>query len=166
MYEAIPDRKFERCSIVAGKCDIVAPFGYTGTCNSKLFLMWVQEILVTNLEKNQIVIMDNATIHKSPKIKEAIEKAGCRLVYLPPYSPDLNPIEHFWHHLKLKIASSKQKFDSSTSISPVLKHDSGSASFCILSRNSCKILPSCARSPSIPISGQLSNPHKIILTIV
>ncbi len=56
--------------------------------------------------------MDNTTIHKSPKVKEAIEKAGCKLVYLPPYSPDLNPIEHFWRHLKLKIASSKQKFDS------------------------------------------------------
>ena len=114
MYETVPGRKFERCSIVAGKCgkEILAPFGYYGICNSELFLKWVKEMLVPNLKKNQIVIMDNASIHKSPKIREAIEKAGCRLVYQPPYSPDLNPIEHFWNHLKRKIGALKQKFKS------------------------------------------------------
>ena len=110
----MPGRKFERCSIVAGKCggEILAPFGYTGTCNSRLFLNWVKEMLVPNLKKNQIVIMDNASIHKSPKIREAIEDAGCMLVYQPPYSPDLNPIEHFWAHLKKKIGSLQQNFNS------------------------------------------------------
>ena len=114
VYEAIPGRKFERCSIVAGKCgkEILAPFGYYGTCNSELFLKWVKEMLVPNLKENQIVIMDNASIHKSPKIREAIEKAGCSLVYQPPYSPDLNPIEHFWSYLKKKIGDLKQKFES------------------------------------------------------
>ena len=63
-------------------------------------------------KKNQIVIMDNASIHKSPKIREAIENAGCSLVYQPPYSPDLNPIEHFWSYLKRKIGALKQKFES------------------------------------------------------
>jgi len=114
VYEAVPGRKFERCSIVAGKCgkEILAPFGYYGTCNSELFLKWVKEMLVPNLKKNQIVIMDNANIHKSPKIREAIEDAGCSLVYQPPYSPDLNPIEHFWSHLKQKIGALQQKFKS------------------------------------------------------
>ena len=114
MHEAISGRKFERCSIVAGKCgsEVLAPFGYYGTCNSKLFLKWIKEMLIPNLKKNQIVIIDNASIHKSPKIREAIEKAGCRLVYQPPYSPDLNPIEHFWALLKKKIGALKQKFDS------------------------------------------------------
>ena len=69
-------------------------------------------MLAPNLKKNQIVIMDNASIHKSPKIKEAIEEVGCKLVYQPPYSPDLNPIEHFWAHLKRKISSLQQKFSS------------------------------------------------------
>ncbi|MCR4623866.1 MAG: IS630 family transposase [Alphaproteobacteria bacterium] len=114
VYEAVPGWKFDRCSIVAGKCgkEVLAPFGYYGTCNSELFLKWVKEMLVPNLKKNQIVIMDNASIHKSPKIREAIEKAGCSLVYQPPYSPDLNSIEHFWSYLKKKIWALKQKFES------------------------------------------------------
>ncbi len=114
VYEAVPGRKFERFSIVAGKCgkEILAPFEYYGTCNSELFLKWVKEMLVPNLKKNQIVIMDNASIHKSPKIREAIEKASCYLVYQPPYSPDLNPIEHFWSHLKRKIGALQHKFKS------------------------------------------------------
>ena len=49
---------------------------------------------------------------KETKIREAIEKAGCSLVYQPPYSPDLNPIEHFWSYLKKKIGALKQKFES------------------------------------------------------
>ena len=47
--------------------------------------------------------MDNATFHKSSKTEELIEKAGCKLLFLPPYSPDLNPIEKFWANLKAKI---------------------------------------------------------------
>ena len=52
--------------------------------------MWAKEMLVPNLKENQVVIMDNAGIHKLQKIHEAIEKAGCSLVYQPPHSPDLN----------------------------------------------------------------------------
>ena len=53
-----------------------------------------------SLIKGQIVIMDNASIHKSQKVRDLIEAAGCRLIYLPPYSPDLNPIETFWANMK------------------------------------------------------------------
>jgi transposase len=110
----IPGKKFARQSIVAAKCgeDVIAPFGYSGTCNSGLFLWWIKTQLVPQLKKRQIVIMDNASIHRRKEIREAIEKAGCHLVYQPPYSPDLNPIEHFWSWLKRKIRSLKIKFTS------------------------------------------------------
>jgi transposase len=110
----IPGKKFARQSIVAAKCgeEIIAPFGYEGTCNSELFLWWIKTMLIPKLRKRQIVIMDNASIHKNKEIQKAIEKAGCHLVYQPPYSPDLNPIEHFWSWLKRKIRSLKIKFSS------------------------------------------------------
>lgn len=50
-----------------------------------------------------IVVMDNANFHKSCRIKELIKDAKCQLLYLPPYSPDLNPIEHYWHKIKSAI---------------------------------------------------------------
>ncbi|MCR4623051.1 MAG: transposase [Alphaproteobacteria bacterium] len=56
--------------------------------------------------------MVNASIHRSPKIREAIEKIGCHLVYQPPHSPDLNPTEYPWSHLKKKIGTLKQKSES------------------------------------------------------
>jgi transposase len=66
-------------------------------------------VLVPKLKKRQIVIMDNASIHKKKEIRKVIEKAGRHLVSLPP---DLNPIEYLWSWLKRKIRSLKLKFDS------------------------------------------------------
>lgn len=56
--------------------------------------------------------MDNATFHKSPKTKELIENAGCTLKFLPPYSPDLNPIEVFWANFKVSLRKIINKFQS------------------------------------------------------
>ena len=107
MHKAISGRKFERCSIVAGKYgkEILAPLGYYEICNSKLFLKWIKEMLIPNLKKNQIVIMDHASTHKSPKIRKAIEKSGCKLVYQHPSTPDLNPIEHLCANTKRKLST-------------------------------------------------------------
>lgn len=109
----ISGKKFERFSVVAAKCGdkILAPLGYNGTCNTALFNFWLKEILLPTLEPGQIVVMDNASFHKSAETREIIEEAGCKLLYLPPYSPDLNPIEHFWANLKKKMRSVMRKFD-------------------------------------------------------
>jgi transposase len=56
----------------------------------------LEKILCPELRPGQVVIMDNASFHKSPRIRKIIENVGCQLLYLPPYSPDLNPIEHYW----------------------------------------------------------------------
>ncbi|ETZ07617.1 hypothetical protein P618_200179 [Holospora obtusa F1] len=66
-----------------------------GSCHTKLFEAWVKEVLIKGLEPGQIVIMNNAVFHQSQRTKELIESVGCQLIFLPLYSPDLNPIEKF-----------------------------------------------------------------------
>lgn len=83
---------------------------YQGTCDTVLFNTWVQDFLVPTLRPGQVVVLDNATFHKSEKTRHLIEEAGCQLLFLPPYSPDLNPIEIFWANLKAKIKSIIYKF--------------------------------------------------------
>ena len=66
-----------------------------GRVTPKLFNRWVEHFLIKELPPGQVVVMDNASFHKSPKTRELIESVGCRLIFLPPYSPNLNPIEKF-----------------------------------------------------------------------
>ena len=73
---------------------------YQGICNSLLFEAWVEKFLIKALVPEQVVILDNATFHKSIKTKQLIESVGCQLLLLPPYSPDFNPIEKFWAWFK------------------------------------------------------------------
>ncbi len=114
VYGEISGKRYARESFVAAKCEskILAPFCYQGTCNTDLFNLWVENFLVPVLEPGQVVILDNATFHKSEKTKILIENAGCRLLFLPPYSPDLNPIEIFWANLKAKIRASISIFST------------------------------------------------------
>ena len=65
-----------------------------------LFQYWVENFLLKELRSGQVVVLDNATFHKSNKVKDLIESVGCSIIFLPPYSPDLNPIEKFWAHMK------------------------------------------------------------------
>jgi transposase len=84
---------------------LIAPFRFNGYTNTAVFNQWLKHILVPELKAGQVVILDNASFHKSLKTKQIIEDAGCRILYLPPYSPDLNPIEKLWSNLKYKIRS-------------------------------------------------------------
>lgn len=97
--------RYARESFIAAQKEeqILAPFCYRGTCDSTLFNIWVKDFLLPELKPGQVVIMDNAAFHKSQKTQQLIEAAGCRIFFLPPYSPDLNPIEHVWANLKKKI---------------------------------------------------------------
>jgi len=114
VYGEVSGKKFARDSVVAalnnGKP--VASFGYKGTCNSGLFETWVEKVLIPNLSPGKFVIMDNASFHKSKKTRKLIEDAGCKLIFLPPYSPDLNPIEHFWNWMKNKIRDIVHMFET------------------------------------------------------
>ena len=78
---------------------------------TKLFETWVEKFLIKELNSGQVIIMDNASFHKSQKTKNLIESVGCKIIFLPPYSPDLNPIEKFWANMKRWIKDKISSFD-------------------------------------------------------
>lgn len=98
---------YERTNIIAGYVNrkTIAPMVFNGMCNSEIFNNWVEQFLIKELKSGQIVVMDNAAFHKSQKTRELLESVGCRLIFLPPYSPDYNPIEKFWANMKRWIKS-------------------------------------------------------------
>lgn len=73
---------------------------FDGTINSDVFEEWVEQDLLPKLPPHSVIIMDNAAFHKKASIKQLIDNAGHTLEFLPPYSPDLNPIEHKWAQAK------------------------------------------------------------------
>ncbi len=98
-----------RVSIISalGQGKLVTPLTFEGSCNRIVFEKWVEEKLVPELKSGQVVILDNATFQKSQKIRELIESAGCKIEYLPPYSPDLNEIEPYWFPIKNRVRNSE-----------------------------------------------------------
>ena len=71
-----------------------------GTTTSVVFEAYVEQVLAPTLCSGQVVVMDNLSAHKGERVKEMIEQRGCQLVYLPAYSPDLNPIEEAFSKIK------------------------------------------------------------------
>ena len=106
-------RREGRVNMIAALCDqnLIAPFTVEGACNRTVFETWLEACLVPTLEPGQVVVMDNATFHKGERIQQLIHDAGCELLYLPPYSPDLNKIEKCWSWLKSQIRKKLEKFD-------------------------------------------------------
>jgi transposase len=86
---------------------MVAPFVLEGAMNGPLFLAYVQQCLAPTLKRGDIVVMDNLPVHKVAGVEEAIEAAGARLRYLPPYSPDLNPIEPAFSKVKAHLRKAR-----------------------------------------------------------
>jgi transposase len=79
---------------------LTAPFTIDGAVNGEIFLTYIRQVLVPTLRKGDVVVMDNLGSHKVPGVREAIEAAGATLIYIPPYSPDLNPIEMVFAKIK------------------------------------------------------------------
>jgi transposase len=71
-----------------------------GATNREVFEAYVERVLAPKLRPGQVVVMDNLTAHKGDRVKELIEERGCELLYLPPYSPDFNPIEEAFAKVK------------------------------------------------------------------
>jgi len=90
--------------------ELHAPMRFEGYCNTKVVETWMVHELVPLLKPGQTVILDNARFHKSKKIEQMIADAECTLLYLPPYSPDLNDIESAWFPVKNKIRKNIPNF--------------------------------------------------------
>jgi len=88
---------------------MTAPFVYDGAMNGQVFLAYVEQVLVPTLSPGDVVIMDNLPAHKAAGIRDAIEAAGASLLYLPPYSPDYNPIENAFSKLKALLRAKAER---------------------------------------------------------
>ncbi len=82
---------------------LVAPCVFDGPMNGKRFRAWTEQFLAPALKPGDVVVMDNLASHKVAGVKAAIEATGASLLYLPPYSPDLNPIEQWFAKLKARL---------------------------------------------------------------
>lgn len=114
VYGAVSGNRYHRESFIAAKkqSTIFAPFCYTGTCNTPLFNTWLEKICIPELEPGDVLILDNASFHKSKTTIEMIQNAGCEVLFLPPYSPDMNPIEKFWANFKRRVKEVIKAFSS------------------------------------------------------
>ena len=103
----VPHGHYQTSTLIAairltGAC---APWLFDGAMDGEMFLAWVREGLVPTLQPDDVVILDNLATHKVPGIRTAIEAVGAKLLYLPPYSPDFNPIENMWSKIKQILRS-------------------------------------------------------------
>jgi transposase len=107
----VPFGHWKTTTVVAGLrlSGIVAPMVLDGPINQRAFEAYVEQILVPELEPGDIVIMDNLSSHKSPAVRTAIEAAGAELRFLPPYSPDFNPIEMAFAKLKALLRKAAER---------------------------------------------------------
>jgi len=110
----VQGKKFERVSIVAAQCgkEIVGWCEYTCNMNSKLFELWFSKVLLVELSAGSVIIMDRASWHRKKVLKALAAAAGCRVIFLPAYSPDFNPIENTWANLKTFIKNYMVNFSS------------------------------------------------------
>ena len=127
-HSSRPGHRKKRVSMIAclAAKALFAPFMFEGHCDTAVFEYYIEKVVIPTLEPNQVLIIDNASFHKSAKIKSLVESDNCRILFLPPYSPDLNPIEKYWFKLKTKIKKwmRDKKESLSRSMEQVLKHSS------------------------------------------
>jgi transposase len=102
VYGAVPKNWGDNITLSAGltRDGLIAPLRLVGAMNSDIFEAYVEQFVVPELRAADVVVMDNLAAHKRASITALIAGVGAELVYLPPYSPDLNPIEMVWSKVK------------------------------------------------------------------
>jgi transposase len=107
----VPHGHWKTTTFVAGLTlrGMIAPFVLDGPINRDAFETYVEKVLVPELRRGDVVVMDNLSSHKGPRVREMVERAGAMLLYLPPYSPDFNPIENAFAKLKALLRKAAER---------------------------------------------------------
>ena len=107
----VSGRSYQRISLVAGLTngELIAPMTYEETMTSDFFEAWFQKFLLPTLNTPSVIIMDNARFHRMGKLELLCEEFGHKLLPLPPYSPEYNPIKKTWAHIKKHLEKSITK---------------------------------------------------------
>jgi len=111
VVDYVPDARFERTTVLSSvrlNGDSVSMV-FDGSLNGDLFKNYIAQFLAPTLKKGDIVMMDNLSSHKVSGVAQAVETVGATVCYLPPYSPDLNPIELMWSKVKAYLRKLKDK---------------------------------------------------------
>lgn len=111
VVESVPQNYGENITMLASLSlsGIQSPMTINGAIDGEVFKVYVKEVLCPTLLEGEIVVMDNLPAHKVAGIREMIEEKGAQLIYLPPYSPDLNPIEKCWSKIKTFLRKAKAR---------------------------------------------------------
>jgi len=107
----VPHGHWKTTTFIAGLTTrgMIAPFVLDGPINRSAFETYVERVLALELRQGDIVVMDNLSSHKGPKVREMVEAAGASLLYLPPYSPDFNPIENAFAKFKALLRKAAER---------------------------------------------------------
>jgi transposase len=111
IHETTPDGRWRILTILGAISTrgMIATMTIEAATDREIFLAYLDEVLCPNLRPGDVVVMDNLSSHKVQGVRERIEAAGAQLLYLPPYSPDLNPIEKAWAKLKQLLRAAKAR---------------------------------------------------------
>ena len=136
IHEAAPQGNWKILTILGAMSTrgMIATMTIEEPTDADIFLAYLECVLCPQLRPGDVVAMDNLSSHKVKGVRERIEAAGAQLLYLPPYSPDLNPIEKAWSKLKLLLRSTKARSKEAlelaiTELLPLLTQDNANAWF-------------------------------------
>jgi len=111
VYDYVPDTRWKSLTILSSlRLDgTTEALVFEGALNGELFKSYVEKCLAPTLKEGDVVIMDNLSSHKVKGLEEKLKAQGARIEYLPPYSPDLNPVENMWSKMKAQLRQVKER---------------------------------------------------------